>query len=200
MSLLFESIQILDGIPQRLDYHNDRLNRSRNQLMCSHADIYIEDHLHIPQDFKKGHVKCRLNYGQDIDEVEFVKYQEKRFLNFKLTAINFSYDFKYDDRSVFEKLKETAPNTTEFILIKNGIITDTTFSNIVFKNKDGQWLTPNHPLLEGTQREFLLDEGVIEEAEISVADLKHYTHFMLINAMLTFDTKRVYDVGMLQKQ
>ena len=195
MSLLFESIQILDGIPQRLDYHNDRLNRSRNQLMCSHTDIFIEDYLQIPQKFQKGKVKCRLNYGQDIDKIEFANYQEKRFLNFRLIDIDFDYDFKYCDRSAFDHLKKTVRKSTEFLLIKNGFISDSTFSNLIFKNIRGQWHTPRKPLLEGMQREYLLDEGLIEEAEIKADDLKHYTHFMLINALLNFEEKRVYDMA-----
>ena len=198
MSLLFESIQILDGKPQRLDYHNDRLNRSRNQLMCSHTDIYIEDYLQIPQKFQKEKVKCRLNYGQDVDKIEFADYQERRFLDFKLIDIDFHYDFKYDDRSAFDKLKKSVKESTEFLLVKDGFISDTTFSNIIFKDLNGQWLTPNHPLLEGIQREYLLDEGIIEEAEIRAKELKNYTHFMLINAMLNFDEKRAYDIGMLK--
>ncbi|MCK5776487.1 MAG: hypothetical protein KAH25_09930, partial [Bacteroidales bacterium] len=152
MSLLFESIQILDGIPQRLNYHNDRLNRSRNQLMCSHADLYIEDYLQVPQEFQNGKVKCRLNYGQDVDKIEFANYQEKQFLDFRLINIDFNYDFKYCDRSAFENLRRTAQETTEFLLVKNGFISDSTFSNLIFKNIKGQWYTPNHPLLEGTQR------------------------------------------------
>jgi len=197
MSLLFESIQIFDGQPQRLNYHNDRLNRSRNQLMCSHADIYLEDYLNIPKEFSKGKVKCRIDYGQDVNKIEFVYYQEKRFLSFKMIDIDFNYDFKYGDRSVFDELKKTVSESTEVLLVKNGFITDTSFSNLLFKDKKGQWLTPHQPLLEGTQREFLLDEGLIEETEIKPNDLMRYTHFMLINAMLDFNPQRVYDIGLI---
>ena len=199
MSLLFESIQIFDGQPQRLDYHNDRLNRSRNQLICSHADIYLEDFINIPDKFSQGKVKCRIDYGQDVNKIEFVHYQEKRFLGFKMIDISFNYDFKYGNRSDFDELKKGVQKSIEFILVKDGFISDTTFSNIIFKNKNGQWFTPHRPLLEGIQREFLLDEGIIKEAEIKPIDLKKYTHFMLINAMLDFDLQRVYDIGLVKR-
>ena len=190
MSLLLETIQILNGKPQRLDYHNDRLNRSRNQLMCSHADIYLEDYLQIPKEFSKGKVKCRVLYGQDVDKIEFASYAEKAFSKFVLQKTDIDYPFKYADRSAFETLKTHLSPSTEIILVKNEFITDTTFSNLIFKDSSGNWFTPSTPLLEGTQREFLLDKELIEEREIRVKDLQDYTHFMLINAMLDFDEER----------
>lgn len=33
------------------------------------------------------------------------------------------------------------------------------------------WLTPKHPLLLGTKRAYLLDKGIIKEADITVDDL-----------------------------
>lgn len=197
--LLLETIQILNGKPQRLDYHNDRLNRSRNQLMCSHADIYLEDYLQIPKEFSKGKVKCRVLYGQDVDIVEFAHYATKAFTRFVFQETNIDYPFKYSDRSAFNELKSSLEPSTEIIFVKDGFITDTTFSNIIFKNKNGIWYTPSKPLLEGIQREFLLDEDMIEEKDIKVDELNDYTHFMLINAMLDFDESRAVDIGVLNR-
>jgi len=195
MSLLLETIQILNGIPQRLDYHNDRLNRSRNQLMCSHNDIYLEDYLNIPEEFSTGKVKCRLVYGQDVDKIEYSQYEERKFNHFVLQQTNIDYPFKYTDRSAFETLKTQLSSSTEIILVKNDLITDTTFTNLLFKDSSGNWFTPSSPLLEGTQREFLLDEEVIEEREIRVKDLQNYTHFMMINAILDFDEERAINIA-----
>lgn len=200
MSLLMETIQILNGQVQRLDYHNDRLNRSRNQLMCSHADIYLEDYLQIPDAYKSGVVKCRVFYGQDVDLVDFEPYLPKCFTRFQLKEIEFDYAFKYVDRSAFNQLKSDLPSSTELILTKDGVVTDTTFSNLVFQHRDGKWFTPRQPLLEGTQREFLLDEEVIEERNILAKDLKSYTHFKLINAMLGFDESEVYSIQLIENR
>ena len=199
MSLLLETIQILNGKPQRLDYHNDRLNRSRNQLMCSHADIYLEDYLQIPEEFTKAKVKCRILYGQDIDKIEFSNYTERVFSKFLFHETILDYPFKYTDRSAFDKIKSKLPASTEIIFIKDQFITDTTFSNIVFKHKSGKWYTPSKPLLEGTQREFLLDEEILDERDIKIKDLNDYSHFMLINAMLDFHEYRALDIRMLSK-
>lgn len=199
MSLLLESIQILDGIPQRLNYHNDRLNRSRNLLMCSHTDIYLEDYLKIPQEFMQAQVKCRILYGQDIDDIEFAPYQPKRFTKFILQDTQIDYPLKLINRSAFQVLKDKLLPTEEIIFVKNGFITDTSFSNLVFKHNNGNWYTPEYPLLEGTQREYLLDEGIIEEVQIRPKDLKNYSHFKLINAMLNFDNfNEKYTISQIQ--
>ncbi len=195
--LLLETIQILNGKPQKLNYHNDRLNRSRNQLMCSHADIYLEDYLQIPEEFLKGKVKCRVLYEQDVDKIEFAHYTKKAFSRFILQETQIDYPFKYTERSSFDKMKANLPANTELILVKDKLITDTTFSNIIFKNKNGKWYTPAKPLLEGTQREYLLDEEIIEEKDIRVDELNNYTHFMLINALLDFDESRAIGVDLI---
>lgn len=195
MSLLLESIQILNGEIQLLDYHNERMNRSRNQLMCTLSEIFLEDYINIPKDFLNGKIKCRILYGQDIDKIEYTHYSEKVFTDFKLIETNIDYSFKYSDRAAFEKLKAPLPNTTEIILTKKGFITDSSFSNLIFKDKHGQWFTPVKTLLEGVQREFLLDEEMIMEREIKTSDLHNYTHFMLINAMLNFDESRALDIS-----
>lgn len=58
----------------------------------------------------------------------------------------------------------------EIIIIKNGLVTGTSFTNIAIY-KDGKWITPKHPLLLGTKRAALLEKGIIQEADITVDDL-----------------------------
>ena len=70
--------------------------------------------------------------------------------------------------------------------MKNGLITDTSYANIVFW--DGQnWLTPSTPLLAGTKRARLLHESKIKEAEIRVDDLIKYEKARIINALNDLD-------------
>lgn len=190
MSLLLEAIQILNGIPLRLEYHNERLNRSRHELMCSQNDLFIEEYLHIPEEFSQGKVKCRILYDQEIDCIEFEHYQEREIRSFILKEANIDYPYKYTDRTAFVELKKRLPPNQEVIITKDNCITDTTYSNLIFKDKEGIWHTPLHPLLHGIQREYLLDSGMIIEKEIHKDELANYTHFMMINAMLDFDETR----------
>jgi len=76
------------------------------------------------------------------------------------------------------------------IITKDGFITDSSVANLVFKRKD-KWLTPFTYLLNGTQRQFLLDQKIIEEEKITINDLHRYEKVKLINAMLKFDAPEI---------
>lgn len=195
---LLETIQIENGQAKRLSYHNERMNRSRHQIICAAGDIYLEEVLKIPEEFQQGKVKCRVLYNEQVSKIEFEHYHERKIDSFHLVETQMTYDHKFEDRQAFQELKSLFLPFSEIILVKNGFITDTSYSNLVFKHKSGNWLTPNTPLLLGTQREFLLDEGIIEESEIKVSDLNQFTHFMMINAMLDFNEESVFNMDALQ--
>ncbi len=76
-------------------------------------------------------------------------------------------------------------NADDVLIVKNGLLTDTSYANIAFF--DGvQWLTPATPLLAGTRRQQLLEQGVITEATLHPSDLKQFKFAKLMNAMLTW--------------
>lgn len=53
------------------------------------------------------------------------------------------------------------------------------------------WLTPKHPLLLSTKRAYLLDKGIIKEADITVDDLMKAKKIRLFNAMIEFGEREV---------
>ena len=64
-------------------------------------------------------------------------------------------------------------------------MTDTTIANIAFF--DGKtWFTPTTPLLQGTTRARLIDEGFLKLRDIKKEDIKEYSRFALMNAMIGF--------------
>jgi len=67
---------------------------------------------------------------------------------------------------------------------QRGEITETTIANIVIC-QDGEWLTPSldSGLLAGTFRRVLLEQGVISEQEITVAQLQAAEQIYLINSI-----------------
>ena len=73
----------------------------------------------------------------------------------------------------------------EIIIEKGGYLTGTTISNIAFYDGE-RWLTPEHPLLPGTMRAKLLDEGFLHRKEIRKEDLKNYSQIALMNSMIGF--------------
>jgi 4-amino-4-deoxychorismate lyase len=67
------------------------------------------------------------------------------------------------------------------------MVADSSYSNLVFRNKQGDWITPATYLLPGTKRAFLLKNKMIAEQEISIADIKKYSEVKLINAMIDIE-------------
>lgn len=98
-------------------------------------------------------------------------------------ANDLDYHLKYADRTPLENLKKHLNDEDEVIIIQNGEVTDTTFSNICFFQA-GRWFTPARPLFEGIKRKFYLEKGKITERRIKVEDIFHYEKICLINSML----------------
>jgi 4-amino-4-deoxychorismate lyase len=93
------------------------------------------------------------------------------------------YPFKFSDRSALESLLVEKSIADEIILVQHGLITDTSFSNLIFY--DGRnWITPSTPLLNGTCRERLIRERKIVERKISLKELDSFLGFKIINAMI----------------
>jgi 4-amino-4-deoxychorismate lyase len=187
MSLLFETIRLQDGKFLNLQYHAARLNKSRKTLFNSDNQLKLETFLKVPGHCRKGVFRCRVNYGLVIGEIQFEPYQKRNIESLRLVEDDsISYDFKFSDRTRLIQLLGKRNGCDEILIIKHGLLTDTSFTNILFS--DGfKWVTSASPLLRGTMREYLLKEGKISEADITVNDLKKYTSARLINAMLPFE-------------
>ena len=96
---------------------------------------------------------------------------------------NISYTFKSTDRHELDRLLALRNGCDEVIIVKNGLITDTSFTNVAFF--DGhKWVTPAQPLLNGTMRQWLLQCGQLTEAQITPASLTSFQRIMLFNAMI----------------
>jgi 4-amino-4-deoxychorismate lyase len=83
--------------------------------------------------------------------------------------------------------------TDDILIIKNGNVTDTSFSNIVFF--DGtKWLTPAQPLLRGTKREKLIRENIIFEETITKNEIQRFQNAVLINAMIDIEESPIIEI------
>jgi 4-amino-4-deoxychorismate lyase len=186
MCLLFETIKVKNGRFCNLQYHSERMNASRRILLGSENYFDLKSLLNVPPECSSGVFKCRVSYDHYIHKIEFEKYKIRKIKTIQLVnADNAEYSHKFTDRSFFENLKRNS-KSDEILIVKNGKITDTSFSNIVFF--DGKtWYTPNSPLLKGTRRQELLDKKIIHERKICLDDFKKFQKAKLINAMLDFE-------------
>ncbi len=186
MSLLFETIQCKNGKLLNLDYHDERMNRSRLELFRSPDALLLDEYIKGTRIPLSGLYKCRVVYEHKFFSIEYVPYKKKPIHSMKIIELDdISYKYKFMDRSQLNDLLASA-GTDEILIIRDGVVTDTSFSNIIFFN-GYDWVTPIEPLLKGTQRQKLLDEGKIIESEILTHEIFGFQSMKLINAMMTFE-------------
>jgi 4-amino-4-deoxychorismate lyase len=155
----------------------------------------LQDLLGVPDAFSQGLVRCNIFYDAVIRGIEFSAYIRKEIRSLRLVEDNtINYPLKFSDRQALLALFEQRGEADEIIIVKNGLLTDTSMSNLVFT--DGQrWFTPATPLLRGTCRERLLAEGRIVERIIRQGDLEGFTGCRLINAMRDLDDGELIPVS-----
>jgi len=180
--LLLETIRIEEGKALYLNYHNQRLNQSRKALFSIDTPIDIDSYLTPPS---RGLYRCRVLYDREVQEIEYLPYRPKTINTIALVSASIDYDYKYADRRPFERLLEAHPESDEILIIQEGLLADTTIANIAFL-KNGRWITPAKPLLHGTTRERLINEGFLSPAAIRKEDISNFDGFALMNAMIGF--------------
>ena len=181
---LIETIRFEAGKFHNLAYHQARMQRSRQALFGTSNTIDLAAYLHSPTCNAKT-IRCRVTYAQEIEKVEYFPYTPKPIEQLKIVPSDIDYRYKYADRSALDQLLRENPFADEIIIEKEGLLTDTTIANIALF-REGKWYTPQTPLLEGTMRQKLLDEGLLHPKNITSAEIKHYSHVALMNAMLGF--------------
>lgn len=182
LPLLLETIRVEDGKVHNLSYHQQRCNQSRQTLFGSKDTLELSSKITAP---KKGLYRCRVIYTDVLNAVEYIPYTPKEIHSLKIVSSDIEYAHKYANRESFNALLLSHPNVDEVIIEQEGYLTDTTIANIAFYDGD-KWITPKKPLLQGTMRAKLIEEGLLETADISKEDLHKYTHVALMNAMIGF--------------
>jgi 4-amino-4-deoxychorismate lyase len=190
MSLLIESIKLLDGQFHNLDYHERRM-RHALQVLRGTNNVSLEKllagHLHPV----KGLFKCRVVYDEVSSQIEFVPYKPKHIVKLKIVEGNgISYEFKFADRSGINRLFNLRGPCDDILIVRNEEVTDCSFSNVVFRT-GSEWVTPAAPLLKGTMRQKLLDKHLISERVILRRDIPSFETYKIINAMLEFDSPEI---------
>jgi 4-amino-4-deoxychorismate lyase len=196
MSRFLESIAIVEGQIQRLRWHQLRVDRTLNAY---HKGVTLDLYAAInePASRYTGTVKCRVLYDERIDEVQFSPYVPRPISTLRIVENNtIEYAFKFADRGNINRLMEQRANCDDILIVRKGLITDSSIANIVFRRGE-QWFTPRQPLLKGTMREHLLDQGMLAEADIRPEDLNNYVGYKLINAMVEFAAEE-YPVSNIQ--
>lgn len=193
MSRFIESIKLEDQKLFLTDLHQKRMNDTFSHFGKTCSIDIRSLYLSLEHD-EDGLFKFRIEYDLDNNyKTQIIPYPIIELDDFELVVDNqLDYCFKYADRSVFQELKSKSP-ADEIIIIKDNMVTDTSYSNILFL-KDKKWYTPKSYLLNGVMRQHLLAKKKIKETEISLENIKEFSHFQIINALNDFDDMFIYPI------
>ena len=180
----FETLKIEDGKVCHIEWHQKRYERTLKRFSAKKG--YTLKELIMPPK-KSGIFRCKLIYTpKNIEDISYTPYQKRTISSLKLIEADIDYDYKYLDRSVLDALFAQKGECDDVLIVKNGLLSDTSIANIAFF-EGNRWLTPKKPLLAGTSRARHIAGGRVEEADITPAMLKRFSKVALLNAMIDFD-------------
>ncbi len=184
MHQFVETIRIEGGKAMNLPLHEARMNATRAHFAPHAAPISLQKWLDDAP-LSNERIKARVVYDVNgVCETTFQTYKRREIQWLRMVEDNdISYTFKSTDRHELDHLLALRDGCDEVLIVKNGLITDTSFTNVAFF--DGhKWLTPAQPLLNGTMRQWLLQCGQLTETQITPASLASFQRIMLFNAMI----------------
>lgn len=195
--MFIETIRYEHGRFHLLDLHQRRMEATVREAYGPYSTGHIpllHEILHHPmhRDTCGDSVfKYRIIYDTRIRSIEYTPYipRDIRSLMTVKAPATLDYHLKRSDRTALDNLRLQRGDCDEILIIKDSLITDTSYSNIIFKGTDGIY-TPRAPLLAGVMRQHLLDTGAIIEYDLTVSDILPgnplgITEAYMINAMLT---------------
>lgn len=188
MSLLVETIRIEDGRMLNINFHNERVIRSLYNIYGLLKKPELEKFIEVPESAQEGIFKCRVLYDDRTMSMEFLPYSPRQVRSLKIVfSDDICYPYKYINRDKINRLFDLRGEADDILIIKYGKVTDSSYSNVIFRDNEGNWITPSSFLLPGTRRSGLLKSRMIEEADIAYDDISKYAEVKLINAMMGID-------------
>lgn len=185
-NVFIETIKLIDGEPVNLDRHQERMRRTLAHLG---GVANLQSLRSVADKFSncRGLQKLRVVYGPlGVSNVSCSPYTMRSVKLLKVVdGQGVDYSYKYADRSQIDRLVSLKGACDDVLVVKDGFVTDTSFTNIAICDS-GRWLTPRRPLLCGTKRARLLADGVIAESDVTIDDLLRAGGLMLFNAMIEF--------------
>lgn len=182
----FETIKCEDQEVFNLSYHKKRMAKTVG------INFNLEEYIYTLND---NLIKCKVIYNKDgIIDIIYSPYSPKKIDTFKLVYNdNIEYKYKSTNRESINDLYEKKEKADEIIIIKNGLVTDTSIANIAIEI-DGIWHTPKKPLLAGTTRARYIQEGILKEIDIDINMLKKAKKLALLNAMVDFKILEEFEI------
>jgi 4-amino-4-deoxychorismate lyase len=194
MCQLVESIRVENRQLHQIEWHNQRLNRSGKSLFNWDNWVDLSEKVTIPDWLTTNRYKCRVVTDGVSFDVSFELYEQRKIQTIKIIHSDvINYPHKTTNREMLNEAYQHRGDCDDVIIVKNGFITDSSAANILLF--DGKiWITPDTPLLRGTQREYLLAIGKIDEKSVPLSELGNYSQLKLINALIPYEYADIVSV------
>lgn len=186
--LLLESICLNNGECPLLSFHQERVNKTRLQVLGIKRRLPLSAFLAGESLPDTGRHKIRLLYASKITSFTCTPYRIRPLETLRLVEISdgIDYRFKFADRTALDDAFSRREGCDDVLITWRGYLTDASYANIALY--DGQkWYTPVHPLLKGVRRAALIKTGDLHPTVIRANDLKYFREVRLINAMMDLD-------------
>lgn len=182
----FETIKCFDEDVLNLEYHKKRIADTIGK------NINLEEYIYPPTNQL---LKCKVIYNSDeILDINYSAYKSRTIKSFRpVYCDDIEYKYKSTNRKKIDELYEQKKGADEIIIIKNGLVTDTSIANIAILIDD-IWYTPKKPLLEGTTKNRYIKDGILKEKDIDMTILKSAKKIALLNAMIDFRILEEYQI------
>lgn len=194
MYQFIETICYENGSFQRIRLHNERCNRTRNYFFGCLPPLDLALLLSVPIHLKSDKVKCTVTYGADIENIEYASYKIRPIGSLQMVYDDtIEYDFKFADRLKLSELCQKKGQCDDILIIKNGLISDTSYANVIFLQGDS-WYSQQNPLLKGTRLESYLIAKRVIPSLLRPKDLCLFSEVRIINAMISIEESPVIPV------
>lgn len=194
MYQFIETICYENGQFQRVELHNERCNKTRTHFFGTQPALKLELHLQLPLHLKERKVKCTVTYGIDILSITYCAYEIKPIKSLQLVTDNaIDYAFKYADRTQLALLTQYRGQSDDILIVKNGLITDTSYANAIYLYKN-IWYSQEYPLLMGTRLQYYLSKRLVTPALLTPNDLPLFSEVRIINAMISIEDSPVIPI------
>lgn len=184
--MYIETIRIEHGRVRNIKYHDQRYRATVKAVYGLEPRGSLRTYIEVPADIDTATIKCRISYTDRVQMVEYEPYTVLPRNSLQLvSADHIVYKHKAADRSELTELYALRQACDDILMVKGGLLTDTYYGNVALLS-EGKYYTPETPLLRGTMRTFLLEQGTIRLRAIKAADIADYEHLVLFNAMIPF--------------
>lgn len=192
-----ETIKLIDGKIRNIEFHNARVQNTFMRFYPNHPPHDLSSILNQFGGISNGNIRILYN-SERLQFSMSTIFSSKTKHYMLLESPKLRYDYKYYDRLSLVLTQQQNDNHIEPVFCRNGMITDTSKANLIFR-EGRKWYTPDTFLLNGCMRQSLLSLGYIQSTPIHRSELYRFNSFKPINALNHPDEVEEYDISLLLK-